>query len=219
MGQRHEALVGVSIMAALLGTTVTVGAETPEPDVRLTLKWCDPHGLFEQGFKGIGRELRRVFDPLAVDLAWQTCSSDDSTAEPTRSHDIQVLLVKSAPSQWGLSTRAMGAVLSQDGPQDQVYIFFDTVARVAGHAPEALRERWPTAREKRDLARAFSRVIAHEVFHAVLPGRPHAAEGITHFELDRASLLGRQVVFDSGVVEAFREAFSRTAEGAATSEP
>jgi len=119
-----------------------------------------------------------------------------------------VVMVRSEPSEWRLPSNAMGAVLSRDGPQTEVYVFFHAVARALGHGSDALKKRWPTARERRDLSRALARVIVHEVIHAVLPSRDHAPAGLTREVLDRDSLLDPGVEIEPVVAEAFRSALS-----------
>ncbi len=166
----------------------------------VTLQWCDPHRLFEHGWMGIGEELTRTFEPLPLTVRF----GKEVPAEAEGR--IQVVLVRSEPVEWGLPPNTLGAVLSQRGPQTQVYVFFSSVARVLGHRPEVLLERWPTPREERDLNRAFARVIAHELMHAVLPSRPHGEEGLTGWRLDRSSLLSSRIEIDSALAGDLRSA-------------
>jgi hypothetical protein len=174
---------------------------------RLVLRWCDPHALFQHGSEHIGHDLSRLSGALGVEVLWWT-GSDGSDSEDPLSSDlvIRVVLVRSEPSQWNLSPEAMGAVLSQNGPQSEVYVFFDPVVRILGYSPSALHSRWPTLREERDLSRALSRVILHEVLHAVLPGTSHASVGLTRARLDRESLLAETASIDPKVAGAFRAA-------------
>jgi hypothetical protein len=161
----------------------------------LTLQWCDPHELFQQGWTRIGTELNRIVQPL------------DMAADLTRgAGNIQVVLVKTEPSAWGLPPEALGAVMSRSRPQTKIYVFFSTVARMLGYRPEALRRRWPSAREERDLSRAFARVIFHELVHAVLPSRPHAEGGLTGRKVDRAALVASRIEVDRFVADEFRAA-------------
>jgi len=169
----------------------------------LTLQWCDPHRLFENGWMGIEKELIRTFEPLQVAVHFT------KEGPPEKERRIQVVLVRSEPAEWGLPPNTMGAVLSQSGPQTQVYVFFSSVARVLGYRPEVLRKRWPTSREERDLNRAFARVIAHEVMHAVLPSRPHAEEGLTRWKLDRSALLASRMEIDPILAGELRSALLR----------
>ena len=199
LAPRRLALFGVGTLTALLiwaaPAVASEGSAAEERDPatrRLALHWCDPHRLFDSDWKRVGRELERTFQALDVDVSWTRCAIERhgrSVAEP----QIQVLLVQSESAEWGLSPQAMGAVLSRNGPQTEVYVFFNSVARALGYSPEVLRARWPSAREKRDLARAISRVIVHEVVHALLPSRPHASEGLTRSRLDRSTLLDARV--------------------------
>jgi hypothetical protein len=168
----------------------------------VTLQWCDPHGLFQQGWANVGAELNRIVQPhgMAVDF----------TRERGR---IQVVLVKTEPADWGLPADALGAVMSRSRTERQIYVFFPAVARILGYRPDVLRRRWPRAREERDMSRAFARVIYHEVVHAVLPSRPHADDGLTGRKLDRAALLASRVDVDRLVAEELRAALEAEVTG------
>ena len=181
---------------------VSAGQLTESP--QLLLRWSDPHRLFGSGWKPVGRELEKLFGEIGVELSW---TRGDGEAVSTQ-REIRVVLVHSEASEWKLSSMAMGAVLSRRGPQSEIYIFFKSVVRTLGYSPKTLTERWPTAREKRELSRALGRVIAHEVIHAVLPELPHTDEGLMHFKLDRESLLAGDAHVDEKVAEAFREALA-----------
>jgi hypothetical protein len=200
----------LAVLSAVLAwaiPTAGFGRPLPEPQqlhLRLVLQWCDPHGLFEHGAEHVGRDLSKLFGAIGVELVWQTGSADSGEPAPSDTV-IRIVLVRSEPSQWNLSSRAMGAVLSQDGPQSEVYVFFRPIARMLGYSASALPSRWPTVREERDLSRALSRVIAHEVLHAVLPGTSHAADGLSRARLDRASLLADRAPIDPWVAQEFRQ--------------
>ncbi|MGH9318313.1 MAG: hypothetical protein ACRD21_13595 [Vicinamibacteria bacterium] len=166
----------------------------------LTLQWCDPHRLFQHGWARIGNELSRDFEPLQLPVRFTRDVPEEAAGR------IQVVLVRSEPVEWGLPPNAMGAVMSRSAPERQLYVFFPSVARVLGYRPEILRKRWPTPREERDLSRAFARVIAHEVIHAVLPARLHTEKGLTCWKLDRSTLLASRVEIDEVLAEELRSA-------------
>lgn len=171
--------------------------------VVLALQWCDPHGLYQQGWAGIGTELTRAFAPFDVSVRF----AKEMDAE--QEDRILVVLVRSEPEAWGLPPGAMGAVMSRSASERHVYLFFPAVARALGHRPDALRRRWPTPIEERALGRAFARVIAHEVIHALLPSRPHSEEGITGRTLDRSSLLASRIEIDPALARELRAALLR----------
>jgi len=203
----------VGILTALViwrAPAVASEEATAETSRRLALLWCDPHLLFDSGWKRVGRELELTFQALHVEVSW-TKGALEKHGRPVSERQIQVVLVQSESAEWGLSPHAMGAVLSRNGPQTEVYVFFNSVTRALGYSPEVLRARWLTAREKRDLARAMSRVIAHEVVHAVLPSRPHDPEGLTRSRLDRSTLLDASVHINRSTAEELRSALTRPA--------
>ena len=208
---RRLTLLWAGILTALvIGRAPAAASEEADAETsqHLALLWCDPHRLFDSGWKRVGRELERTFQALNVDVSW-TKGAIERHGPSVPERQIQVVLVQSESAEWGLSPHAMGAVLSRNGPQTEVYVFFNSVARALGYSPEVLRARWLTAREKRDLARAMSRVIAHEVMHAVLPSRPHDSEGLTRPHLDRSILLAATVHINASALAELRSALMR----------
>ena len=187
-------------LALFLATGASAGQNEPDPS--LVLLWCDPHELFGGNAKAVGKRLHGVFGAFGVELSWKKCTP---RAESVR-HEIRIVLVQSEASDWDLDAMAMGANLSRNGPQNQVYIFHNSVVRALGRSPKTLSERWLSAREKRELSRALARVAAHEVIHAVLPELPHAEDGLTRFELDRDASLDGKPRIDETVAKAFRAA-------------
>lgn len=182
--QKIRIAAAVALLAALAGATSTEGSEE-KTGPRLELMWTDPHRLFPVGWKRAERQTAALFEDIGVDVLWR------DTDDPTVDEDaiIRVLLVKSEPASWGLDPGAMGAILSRREPQAMVYIFFPAVLRTLRYRPEVLMERFLTEREKRDVARAMSGVIAHEIIHAVVPRLPHADSGLTKCSLDRDFLV------------------------------
>ncbi len=180
-----------STIAAGVCAGFLVGTSAIAGDGRhLELRWCDPHGLLESGFGSVGKELVRIFKQ--ADVAVALTREGEASA-------IRVVLVRSEPEAWGLPPNTMGAVLSQTGPQTEVYVFFRSVARVLGYRPEVLSNRWLKPTEERALSRALARVVAHEVIHAVRPAQPHGSVGLTRVTLDRATLLAADLTIEPGV--------------------
>jgi len=98
----------------------------------------------------------------------------------------------------------MGAVLSKTAPQRTTYLFFPAVLRALGYRPAVLMNRPLSQREEWEVARALSRVLSHEVIHAMVPSMPHARVGLTRFKLDRDYLLHPKGVIQPDTAEAFR---------------
>ncbi len=210
---RKLALFRVGILTALVSWTAPAVASEgssaegrDQPSQRLALRWCNPHRLFDSGWQRVGKELQRTLEAIDVASSWKRC--DQETGAPPEQR-IRVVLVRSDPADWGLSPQVMGAVLSQNRPQSEVYVFFNGVARALGYSPEVRQDRWPSAQEKRELARAMSRVIVHEIVHAVLPTRPHASEGLTRSRLDRTALLGAKMHLNASAAAELRSALGR----------
>ena len=184
-------------------------ARPPKPPLRIALFWCDPHRLFSFGWKPIGQEVERTFAKTGVELDWRR-GPLEHTREADGSLQVQVLLVRSEPMQWGLPSDAMGAVLSRDGTQRNVYVFFPAVARSLGYESLASMARWPSSAESRNLAIALGRVVTHEVVHALAPSAAHADAGLARAHLNRELLLRPVLELDPATAQAFRAALGVT---------
>ena len=89
----------------------------------------------------------------------------------------------------------MGIVVPGAGPRRRIIIFPTRVLRVLG---EEHRGGWPTTtRHTRRVARAFSRVIAHELIHALTSGLSHSRHGLMRGRLNRDSLFADRLPIDA----------------------
>ena len=187
-------------LAGLLAFCSFASGEALDPSP-LHLRWCDPHGLLESGWASVGKELSRFFGKAGVAVTLTRDGEDPG---------IRVVLVRSEPDQWGLPLNTLGAVLSQSGPQSEVYVFFPTLARVLGYRPEALSKRWPTAREERALLPPskddglgsvpqdeFSQL--HQVFPTLNHGQEMVSRERAHLTREPAASIDEQ---DLGLAEA-----------------
>jgi hypothetical protein len=103
----------------------------------------------------------------------------------------------------------MGAVLSKTAPQNAVYVFFSSAVRTAGYKPSVLRSRMLSEHEKRNVSHTLSRVVVHEIIHAVAPELPHAEKGLTSPKLTRRFLLVEKAKIDPRWVAVFRQGLAR----------
>ncbi len=173
-------LFGFVVWAALILNGRPSEATTPKP--RLVLTWIDPNGLVPFG-SAVRSDVENLFEDIDCDVRWgQEGRSDLQSGEV----GLRVILMPSKPAGWSLSPHGMGVVFANEVTSSRtVYIFSPTIARGLGYGPQRVSRPNLPPRERRLLARAFSRVIAHEVFHAIAPSLPHATDGLTSPALDR----------------------------------
>ncbi len=181
----------------------------------LLLAWNDPHRLFPLGSNRVQCKVTAIFKRIGIQTKWVNPKStylrvptEAACASNPKVVEIRVVLVQSDASSWGLRRHVMGVVLSRKEPQSAVYIIFPSVARVLGYNPEVLRNRLPTECEKRDMVLALSRVVVHEVFHAVAPELPHASDGLTRATLGRDLLVTAKARIHPDAAKAFHRAMA-----------
>jgi len=107
----------------------------------------------------------------------------------------------------GHPAEAMGIAFHSAGVPDAVW-FFDPVIR------RALRtsSRKPRPLSSHELARAYSRVLAHEVIHAVANDMRHAESGIMAPAQNRRTLLSAAAEVDDASTAAFLAGLARIEE-------
>jgi hypothetical protein len=188
-------------MRNLLFLAVLMGSATGRGEERKLLEvvWLDAHGLFP-GFDRVRSEADAIFRDLGVGVRWEVGTDPrPSTGGIPR---IQVVLMPSEPSGWGISPAAMGVVLLPEGSrQDTAYLFYRPILRNVGLGRKAGEMLDP--RERRDVARAIARVLVHEVVHTIAPNLSHADEGVMHDSLVSAALLRQDIEIDGRTREEF----------------
>ena len=183
-------LIGFAVGAALILNGTPSEAADPKP--KLVLTWADPNGLVPFA-SAVRREVENLFEDIDCDVRWrQEGRSDLQSGEV----GLRVIVMPSKPAGWShLSPDGMGVVFAQEVTSSRtVYIFSPTIARALGYGPHSASRPNLPPRERRLLVRAFGRVIGHEVFHAIAPRLPHAADGLTSSALDR-NFLARPKTF------------------------
>jgi hypothetical protein len=165
----------------------------------LELVWLDSHGLFPD-FDRVRSEADPIFRDLGVAIRWEV-GTDPRPSTPDEPR-IQVVLMPSEPSGWGISANAMGVVLLPDREQqDSVYLFYRPILRNVGLGRKAGGMLNP--RERRDTARAIARVLVHEVVHAVAPNLSHADKGVMHDALLIGALSNHEIEIDDRTKDEF----------------
>ena len=91
---------------------------------------------------------------------------------------------------WRLQANTLGATVV-DGrlAPPAVYIFYKSVVATLGlrERPRKLPDTYFLGRA----SRAFGRVVAHEVAHAIAPGEPHARDGLMQAGLEPVFLTAK----------------------------
>ncbi len=193
----------MAIRSALLMVVLLVAALATGGERRtLELVWLDAHGLFPD-FERVRAEAEPIFRDLGVPVRWEVGTDPrPSSADEVR---IQVVLMPSEPSGWGISANAMGVVLLPDrSQQESVYLFYLPIVRNAGLGRRTGAMLRPP--ERRDLSRAIARVLVHEVVHAIAPNLSHADEGVMHDALLIGALSRSEIPIDDRTREEFLRA-------------
>lgn len=191
------------VVVVLMGAPLLRGEEarTLEP---LEIVWRDAHGLFPD-FERIRVEAEPIFRDLGVAVRWEVGSDPQPpTSDPPR---VQVVLMASEPSAWGIQANAMGVVLLPNrSQQDSVYLFYPPILRNIGLGRRTGSMLKPP--ERRDVSRAIARVLVHEVVHAIAPNLSHADEGVMHDALLVGTLLRQDIEVDRRTREEFLRGLS-----------
>ncbi len=189
------AMRSVLVMAVLLGS-MTLRAEQRRT---LELVWLDSHGLFPD-FERVRSEAEPIFRDLGVEVEWEVGSDPRPAISGTAG--VQVVLMPSEPSGWGIAANAMGVVLLPSrSQQHSVFLFYPPILRNVGLGRRAGSMLNP--RERRDVARALARVVVHEVVHAVAPNLSHADRGVMHDSLLSGALAKPTIEIDDRTKEEF----------------
>lgn len=193
-------LIGcASILAATSAYSLTrPNIDASAPSSCLVLEWMDPHRLLPTGERWLARETSRILDDADIPARWDWSRSNDERTSTTE-HRLRVVLVPSEPSGpgWGLDTNTLAATVG-DGKSapPAVYIFYHSVVSVLGR-DHSKRKGITSQSDPRVLgraSRAFGRVVAHEIAHAIAPGEPHASSGLMQAGLAPELLTAKQNV-------------------------
>jgi hypothetical protein len=172
-----------SVAAALAIAAMTSGpaaARGRECAVEASLHWVDVAGLAPFAYASMADETRAALAGYGV------CAhvSRSSPGAVRTNGEIGVVLLRAMPGSAG--QRVLGATRSRAMRNATVWIYFDEVAAALGLARRPT-ETW-TGPERAEFGRALGRVAAHEIVHALLPGRPHDRAGLMSPSFGRREL-------------------------------
>jgi hypothetical protein len=175
---RHTVLV----LLALGPLTCTVAAAGPEPSFHFVLTDEDQQLRGRSG--RVAQQVVDIFREMQIRATWSS-DPNDPGLDPARSVIVGVLSHSSRDR--GMAPGALGAALTKADSRS-VFIFYPDIERALDlrpvRDPSILSGGWPIVRWQR----AIARVIAHEILHYFLPGRPHDATGLFSEDLTGSRL-------------------------------
>jgi hypothetical protein len=183
------ALAAGALLAFARGAHSDEGAAPPTPPV-VHLVWTDPQEALRFSPRQVAAELERPLADMGLRMSWSAVAPD-AVSGPT---DVRIVLLATERSQQGRLVLGV----TDPGPPPVVWLMLGSIRRALGLDPAAS----PTSAEVRPLSRAMSRVIVHELVHAVAPQHPHSSAGLMSLRVSRATLLGQGVQLDPPAREA-----------------
>jgi hypothetical protein len=173
---RHTLLA----LLALGAVAHAVEAAGPEPSFHFVLS--DENQQLRGRPDRVARQVVDIFREMRVRATW---SSDPN--DPCVAPRVVVVVLPTSSRDWGIARGAVGAVSRKVDPRS-VFIFYPDIERALdlrpARDPSILGGGWPVVRWQR----AIARVIAHEILHYFLPGRPHDATGMFSEDLSGSRL-------------------------------
>ncbi len=179
--------IGLMVGSILLVSSPAFGNDAVAPHVILT--WNDPYELLPQGFDRVARDIESNLGDLGIRVSW-----DDENTSKRAGVRLQVVLRATDPARWELPKHTMGVVIGNKVPRSSVFIFLPNVLRTLGYGPKVKRIRPP--KDVALIARGLTRVVAHEIVHAIVPEHGHDTGGLLAPKLRRDSLTSRQLDLD-----------------------
>lgn len=189
------------LMRLLLLTGAVAGIDQAPP-LRLHLGWHEVDRAPADEFEGATREVASLLAQAGVETAW--CQGLDANGE--MQGEIVVVVVDT-------EARGRHAVMGAASARTSraVWIFRRNVVRGLGLEGMPLSS-W-SRNQRAMLAQALGRVAAHEIVHALAPGRPHDRGGLMAGVQGRSFLLGKHVKLSSEVRAAVRNGAERRLRG------
>jgi hypothetical protein len=153
-----------------------------EPERRLDLVFVDVDRAATFTFKGLAHEVSSILGREGVGVRWRKGGRGVMASE----RELTVVLLNNRGAG-SIKPSVMGATRVDNGVVHTVWVFLPNVAAVLGFERDP--SQW-TGQERVAFGIAVGRVIAHEIFHALLPDLPHASHGLMAESLGRGALTG-----------------------------
>ena len=175
---------------AALDSSVAPGAEEGA-DLTLRLALFDTVGLDPAVTAATKERVEETFRQIDVAIEWFVPASVSDGTEADPGYYLKVMLFAAEPVRWGHPADAMGIVIGTQFPHDAVWMFDPVIRRALDGAK---RRRRPLSSE--ELGRAYARVLAHEVVHALANDMRHAESGLMAPTQNRNALISRSIEID-----------------------
>jgi len=172
------------------------------PHLRLAL--FDTTGLPDTVRDRALTRVQQIFGQVDVVIEWYEPSSTSNAEDPAEPYYLKIILFDRPAAAMGQPPDAMGVSFHTDLVPDAVWLF-DPVIRRALQRPG--RRARPLSAE--ELGRAYGRVIAHEVIHAVANDMRHAETGVMAPTQNRKLLLSSSAALDTESEAAFLMGLAR----------
>lgn len=204
-------LAFATLLLASLTTPASPDERGPIPTQRLTLVWFDRANGLPRGFEVMSSEVSAIFARMGVEIVW----TRGTTETQLQGSELPVTLMPRAPHH--VRTGIMGLVNGRQRPPRDAWVFLEAVEHAVRRSPDRFGAE--AALQDARLPLAVARVVAHEIFHAVIPEEPHAKDGLMCDKLDGSFLLGARPLFDADGATAFRRGLAALspAEGSTSS--
>jgi hypothetical protein len=169
-------------------------------DATLRLAYFDGSGMSPEVRQAMQEEVERVFGEVGVRV--ESLGPEDMAAAMAvpGTFVLQVLVMAKAPSGWDLPSHALGVYFNgATYPPQAVYAFQPSIYKELD-----LDTRGENYLRPEEIGRAFGRIVAHEVVHALAPDHKHSGWGILGHAQDERSLLQPQLSIHESAGEALR---------------
>lgn len=158
----------------------------------MTLVWNDFGDLFPPAAVGkLALEVERLFDANGMSVRLHPARSSENLRTISGPR-INVIVMPSDGTQWGLGSKAMAATIGEKGGRHNIFVFYPKVLRGLGRTARA-----SSPRDFSELARAVARIVGHELIHVLAPELGHARAGLMSAELKRRDLLKPVILLDT----------------------
>lgn len=184
--------IGLIVGSFVLVSSPAFGNDAVAPHVILT--WNDNYDLLPQGFDRVARDIETSFAEMGIAVSWGVENTPKSAGVR-----LQIVLRATDPTRWGLPEHTMGVVIGNKVPRSSVFVFLPNVLRTLGYGPKVKRVRPP--KDVALIARGLTRVVAHEIVHAIVPEHGHDGGGLLAPKLKRKALTWSHLDLDDATQE------------------
>lgn len=187
---------------AAVASIDSVGAGDSPHDSAATLRlaYFDGSGMSPEVRRAMQEEVERVFGEVGLHV--ESLGPEDmaeALAMPG-TFVLQVMVMAQTPKGWNLPPHALGVYFNgKTYPPQAVYAFQPSIHKELG-----LDARGEDYLRPEEVGRAFGRVVAHEVVHALAPEHKHSGWGILGHAQDERSLLQPQLSIHESAGAALR---------------